>query len=131
VGRCGGAARPRSGRRATAGSAGQQADPRSSPPRVGRACPMLTTITPPQVAVFGLRVGLPGLLSVDEAVERIAAQAGGDTRPCRGEGRREHAPDRPDHPGRCMMAAADLVVHGGTVATDYGVFDATIVVRDG
>jgi allantoinase len=30
-----------------------------------------------------------------------------------------------------MMAAADLVVHGGTVATDYGVFDATIVVRDG
>src|SRR5438445_206785 len=30
-----------------------------------------------------------------------------------------------------MMAVADLVVHGGRVATDYGVFDATIVVRDG
>ena len=29
------------------------------------------------------------------------------------------------------MAVADLVVHGGRVATDYGVFDATIVVRDG
>jgi allantoinase len=29
------------------------------------------------------------------------------------------------------MPAADLVVHGGKVATDYGVFDATIVVRDG
>ena len=29
------------------------------------------------------------------------------------------------------MAAADLVVHGGKVATDYGVFDATIVIRDG
>jgi hypothetical protein len=37
---------------------------------------MLTTITPPQVAVFGLRVGLPGLLGVDEAVERIAARVG-------------------------------------------------------
>src|SRR3954469_7305786 len=29
------------------------------------------------------------------------------------------------------MTAADLVVHGGRVATDYSVFDATIVVRDG
>src|ERR671929_2246927 len=29
------------------------------------------------------------------------------------------------------MPAADLVVHGGRVATDYGVFHATIVVRDG
>jgi allantoinase len=29
------------------------------------------------------------------------------------------------------MAAADLVVHGGKLATDYGVFDATIVVRGG
>jgi allantoinase len=29
------------------------------------------------------------------------------------------------------MAKADLVVHGGRVAADYGVFDATIVVRDG
>ena len=29
------------------------------------------------------------------------------------------------------MTAADLVVRGGTVATDYGVFDATLVVRDG
>jgi energy-coupling factor transport system ATP-binding protein len=34
----------------------------------------LTNITPPQVAVFGLQVGLPGLLTVDEAVERIAAR---------------------------------------------------------
>jgi allantoinase len=29
------------------------------------------------------------------------------------------------------MAAADLVVYGGKVATDYGVFDATVVIRDG
>jgi len=28
------------------------------------------------------------------------------------------------------MAVADLVVHGGRVANDYGVFDAKIVVRD-
>ena len=34
----------------------------------------LTNITPPQVAVFGLRVGLPGLLTVGEAVERIVAE---------------------------------------------------------
>jgi energy-coupling factor transport system ATP-binding protein len=36
----------------------------------------LTNITRPQVAVFGMQVGLPGLLTVDEAVERIAAQVG-------------------------------------------------------
>ena len=29
------------------------------------------------------------------------------------------------------MPAADLVVYGGTVATEYGVFKATVVVRDG
>jgi allantoinase len=29
------------------------------------------------------------------------------------------------------MAVADLVVHGGRIATDYGVFDGTVVVRDG
>jgi allantoinase len=29
------------------------------------------------------------------------------------------------------MTAADLVVYGGKIATDYGVFDGTIVVRDG
>jgi hypothetical protein len=36
----------------------------------------LTNITPPQVAVFGSRVGLPGVLTVAEAVERIIAQLG-------------------------------------------------------
>jgi energy-coupling factor transport system ATP-binding protein len=36
----------------------------------------LTNITPPQVAVFGLQVGLPGLLTVAEAVERIVAELG-------------------------------------------------------
>jgi energy-coupling factor transport system ATP-binding protein len=35
-----------------------------------------TNITPPQVAVFGLRVGLPGLLTVGEAVDRILAELG-------------------------------------------------------
>src|SRR5262245_61987177 len=29
------------------------------------------------------------------------------------------------------MAVADLVVYGGRIATDYGVFDGTVVVRDG
>jgi allantoinase len=29
------------------------------------------------------------------------------------------------------MAAADLVVYGGKVATDYAVFDGTVVIRDG
>ena len=29
------------------------------------------------------------------------------------------------------MPAADLVVYGGTVATEYGVFKATVVIRDG
>jgi energy-coupling factor transport system ATP-binding protein len=36
----------------------------------------MTNITPPQVAVFGLQVGLPGLLTVEEAVDAIAAQVG-------------------------------------------------------
>src|SRR5262249_2208445 len=33
--------------------------------------------------------------------------------------------------GRDLVPAADLVVHGGKVATDYGVFDATVVIRAG
>jgi len=36
----------------------------------------LTNITPPQVAVFGSTVGLPGVLTVAEAVERIIAELG-------------------------------------------------------
>jgi energy-coupling factor transport system ATP-binding protein len=36
----------------------------------------LTNITPPQVTLFGLQVGLPGLLTVGEAVERVVAEVG-------------------------------------------------------